>query len=165
MDEGGAKPGGDVGHVWRLMEKIDICMLITAAEGSHMSARPMGAYVREEDGRIYFLSDARSVKDDIIARAPEVLLTFADTHGNKFVSLAGRAEVSNDRAKIAELFNTPAKAWWGSADDPNIRVLKVVPREAQYWDSPGALMSAIIMMGAAESGHMPELGESKKVEM
>ena len=37
--------------------------------------------------------------------------------------LTGTAVVSNDRAKIKELFSTPAKAWWESADDPNIRVL------------------------------------------
>jgi hypothetical protein len=31
------------------------------------------------------------------------------------------------RTKIKQLLSTPAKAWWHSAADPNIRALKVAP--------------------------------------
>jgi general stress protein 26 len=82
-----------------------------------------------------------------------------------FVSLVGRATVSNDRAKIKELFGTPAKAWWDSPDDPAIRVLKVTPIDAQYWDSPGKVRSYIRMAAAAVSDTRPALGRNEKVEM
>jgi general stress protein 26 len=74
---------------------------------------------------VYFLSDAGQPKDAEIKQYTKVCLAFADTGGQKYVSLAGHAEVTNDRAKIHELWGTPAKAWWNSPDDPNIRVLKV----------------------------------------
>jgi general stress protein 26 len=93
------------------------------------------------------------------------MLAFADNSNYKFLSLSGRAEVANDRAKIKELWEPTAQAWWDSADDPNIRVLKVTPVEAEYWDSPGKVISFIKMGVAAVTGSRPDLGENKKVAM
>jgi hypothetical protein len=59
----------------------------------------------------------------------------------------------------------PAKAWWDSADDPNIRILKVTPEEAQYWDSPGTTVSYVKMAAAALTGSRPDMGEKGKVAM
>ena len=112
---------------------------------------------------IYVLTDVRRQKDDEIAKSPQLALSFADTGGQKYVSISGHAEVSNDRAKIKELWSTPAKAWWDSPDDPNIRVLKVTPIEAEYWDSPGTIVSNIKMAVAAATGSKPDLGTNRKV--
>ncbi len=151
-------------RVWALMEKIAICML-TTRDGEQIRSRPMGAYVRRDENTVYFLTDVRRHKDDEILKFPHVCLAFADASGQKYVSLAGRAAVSNDRGKIRELFSTPAKAWWESAEDPNIRVLKVTPNDAEYWDSPGTVVSTIKMAAAAATGTRPDLGENRKVAM
>lgn len=153
---------GDINHAWELMKKITFAMLVTR-DGDRIRSRPMGAYVEPEHNAIYFLTDARRHKDDEIARDPHVNLAFADTSAQKYVSLSGTATVSNDRAKIKELFSTTAKAWWDSPDDPDIRVLKVAPEEAEYWDSPGTLVSYVKMAVAAVSGTRPDLGENRKV--
>ena len=79
--------------------------------------------------------------------------------------IAGTAAVSNDRAKIKQLFSTPAKAWWDSAEDPNIRVLKITPDDAEFWDSPGTVISYVKMAAAAATGTRPEIGENRKVSM
>jgi general stress protein 26 len=125
----------------------------------------MGAYVRREDNAVYFLSDAGKHKEAEIEQYSKVCLAFADTSGQKYVSLAGHAEVTNDRAKIRELWGTPAKAWWNSPDDPNIRVLKVTPAEAEYWDAPGATVAYVKMAAAALTGNRPDMGENRKVAM
>lgn len=154
----------DTDRVWELMKKIGICMLATW-DGQQAHARPMGAYVRREDGVVYFLTDARRHKDDDIRAFPRVCLAFADTGGQKYVSVSGDAAVSNDRNTIRELWGTPAKAWWESPDDPNIRVLKVTPRDAEYWDSPGTTVSYIKMAAAALTGTRPDMGDNRKVAM
>ncbi len=87
-------------------------------------------WIAEADA-VYFLSDARRHKDDEIKRNPNVNLSFADASDQKYVSVSGTAAVSNDRAKIKELFTTSAKAWWDSAEDPNIRVLKFTPERCR----------------------------------
>jgi general stress protein 26 len=156
--------GEDVERVWDLMEKIGFAMLVTL-DGDKLRARPMSAYVRRNENTIYFLTDARRHKDEEIARHPGVNLAFADTGGQKYVSLTGNAEIGNDRARIKELFSTPAKAWWDTADDPNIRLLKVTPDDAEFWDSPGKVISYVKMAAAAASGSRPDLGDNRKVQM
>jgi Pyridoxamine 5'-phosphate oxidase like len=70
-----------------------------------------------------------------------------------------------DRAKISELFSTPAKALWDSAEDPNIRVLKITPEDAEFWDSPGSVISYVQMAAAAVTGRRPDLGDNRKVAL
>jgi general stress protein 26 len=154
----------DVERAWELMKKVGFAMLVTR-DGDRLRARPMSAYLERESNTIYFLTDARRHKDEEIARNPGINLSFADASAQKYVSLTGTAVVSNDRAKIKELFSTPAKAWWESADDPNIRVLKVTPDDAEYWDSPGTVVSYVKMAAAAVTGTRPDIGENRKVSM
>ncbi|MCP9630533.1 pyridoxamine 5'-phosphate oxidase family protein [Rhodopseudomonas palustris] len=153
---------GNAQHAWDLMKKITFAMLATR-DGEKIRSRPMAAYVRPEEGQIYFLTDARRHKDEEIARDHHVNLGFADASSQKYVSVSGYAAISNDRAKIKELFGTAAKAWWDNPEDPNIRVLKVTPEEAEYWDSPGTIVSYVKMAVAAATGGRPDLGENRKV--
>ncbi len=154
----------DIDRVWELMKKISICMLATW-DGRELHARPMGAYVWREENAIYFLSDVRRHKDDEIERYPKLCLAFADTSRQKYVSLSGHAEVLNDRDKVRELWATPAKAWWDFPDDPNIRVLKVTPEEAEFWDGAGTTISYVKMAAAALTRSRPDMGENRKVGM
>ena len=67
----------DVTHVWDMMEKIGFCMF-TSLDGEELRSRPMAAYVERDEGRICFLTDAESHKDEEIAARPNVNLAFAD---------------------------------------------------------------------------------------
>ncbi len=151
-------------RVWELMESIGFCMF-TSLDGEELRSRPMAAYVEREEGRICFLTDAKDHKDDEVAARPNVNLAFADAGSHTYVSVTGRARVSNDREKIRDLFNVPAKAWWDSPDDPNIRLLSVTPVDAQYWDSPGTVRAYIKMAAAAVSNTRPAMGDNEKVSM
>lgn len=154
----------DQDRVWQLMKKIGFAMLVTH-DGGKLRARPMSAYLEQDNNAIFFLTDARRHKDEEIAGNPAINLSFADASSQKYVSIAGTATVSNDRAKIKELFSTPAKAWWDSAEDPNIRVLKITPDDAEFWDSPGTVISYVKMAAAAATGTRPDIGENRKVSM
>jgi hypothetical protein len=55
------------------------------------------------------------------------------------------------------------KAWWDLADEPNIRVLKITPDDAEFWDSPGTVISYVKMAAAAVTGTRPDLGDSREV--
>lgn len=153
-----------IDRVWELMKKIGFAMLVTH-DGDKMRARPMSAYLERDSNEVFFLTDARRHKDEEIARNPNVNLSFADAGAQKYVSVTGTAVVSNDRAKIKQLFSTPAKAWWDSAEDPNIRVLKITLDDAEYWDSPGTVISYVKMAAAAMTGTRPEIGDNRKVAL
>jgi general stress protein 26 len=151
-------------RVWELMKKIGFAMLVTH-DGDKLRARPMSAYLERDQNTIYFLTDARRHKDEEISRNPGINLSFADAGSQTYVSVTGTASVANDRAKIKDLFSTAAKAWWDSSDDPNIRVLKITPDDAEFWDSPGAVISYVKMAAAAISGSRPEIGDNRKVSL
>ncbi len=102
---------------------------------------PIGTPRSRVDNAVYFLTDVASHKDEEFARSPNVCLAFADSKAQKYVSISGTAQIQNDREKIRELWATPAKAWWDDADDPSIRLLKVTPSSAEYWNSPGTVVS------------------------
>jgi general stress protein 26 len=154
----------DTDRVWELMKKIGICML-ASWDGQELQARPMGAYIQPDEHAVFFLADARHHKEDDIKRYGKVCLAFSDTGAQNYVSVAGEAEVVVDRAKIGELWGIPAKAWWKSPDDPNIRLLKVTPVDAQYWDAPGSTVAYVKMAAAALTGSRPSMGENRKVKM
>jgi general stress protein 26 len=146
----------DTERVWELMKKIGICML-ASWDGQELQARPMGAYVRPDEHAVFFLADARHHKDEDIRKYRKVCLAFSDTGAQYYVSVAGDAEVLDDRSMI--------RAWWNSPDDPNIRLLKVTPLDAQYWDAPGATVAYVKMAAAALTGSRPSIGENRKVAM
>jgi general stress protein 26 len=151
-------------RAWELAKKINICMLVTW-DGERQRARPLAANVDRGEHAIYFLTDVSGMKDDQIQQFPTVTLAFADTSGNKYVSITGDATVTNDRVKISDLWTPDNKAFWDSKDDPNIRLITVRPEDAEVWDSPGMVVATVKMLTAAVTGAKVELGNNRKVTM
>lgn len=151
-------------RVWELAKKIDICMF-TTWDGERQRARPLSARVFRDEHRIYFLVDAEGHKNIQIEKFPTVTLTFTDSGGHKYVAITGQASVSNDRAKIAELWSKFDKAWWEDETDPSIRLLTVSPEDAELWDSPNQLVASALMLTAALTGAAPKFGDNAKVSL
>ncbi len=156
--------GTDVDRAWDLMESMRFCMLSTW-NGRELRSRPMGAFVRHDEDAIYFFTDARAHKDDEIRQYPQVNVAFADPGGQKYVAVSGTAQVSADRGKIRELWSIPARFWWDSPDDPSIRLIKVTPHGAEYWDAPGNVLSSLKVTFGLLTGTHPSSGERRKVAM
>jgi general stress protein 26 len=155
-----------IDHIWKIAEKIGTCMLTTrSADG--IRSRPMHAILDRNTGCLWFITDQRGAKDDEIKAAPEVCLAFADTGSNTFLSMTGRAEVVHDATKARELWSGEAQSWWPKGpSDPQVRVLRVVPDIAEYWDTRGnSIIVALKLAAARLSGHPPDLGENKKVRL
>ncbi|MGE0046738.1 MAG: pyridoxamine 5'-phosphate oxidase family protein [Hyphomonadaceae bacterium] len=152
------------GRVWDLVEKFKTCMFATST-GEMIHARPMAPVARRNENAIYFLTDVRGRKDDEIEARSPVCLTFADHGANTFICISGEALVRDDRPLIRDLWSMAAQAWWENADDPNIRVVEVIPRHAEYWDGPNSLVSSVVLATAAMTGGEPDLGEHRKVDL
>jgi len=151
-------------RAWSLAEDIQFCVLVTW-DGERQQARPMSARLDAEAGAIYFLTGATPGKTAEISEHPTVTAAFANPSRMKFVTFAGRAAVSNDRAKIRELWSAADKAWWESPDDPNIRLIAFQPDRAELWDSPNMLVSAALMLTAAVGADKPKMGDHAKLDM
>src|SRR5579864_7367413 len=156
----------EIDDVWDMAEAIKTCMLTTVSDG-RLRVRPMHALPDREEGHFWFVTDHRGAKEDEIRAAPEVCLAFADTRSNIYLSMTGRATMSRDADKARELWSTEAEAWWPKGpSDPDVRVLCVVPDNAEYWDARGNSIIVTLKLAAARlSGNPPDLGENKKVQL
>jgi general stress protein 26 len=156
----------DAQAAWGLMEKIRFCMLVThSGHGDELRARPMSAIIDEDHGTICFLADVRQAKDDEMAANHNVCLTFADPGSSTYVSVTGRAAVSNEREKIAQLWTASASVWFNGKDDPNIRLLTVTPSQAEYWKGAGSLVTAVTFASSLLTGKRPDMGTNRKVAL
>ncbi len=155
----------EVAHrIWELSKKIDICMF-TTWDGKRQRARPLSARVNRDEHAIYFLVDAEGAKNPQIEEYPTVLLTWSDNSSYKYVTMSGHSSLSNDRAKIAELWGKTDTAWWDDENDPSIRLITVSPAEGELWDSPNKFVATAKMVAAAVTGVKPSMGDNAKVKL
>jgi general stress protein 26 len=157
-------PAEVVDRVWELAEKIDFCMFVTW-DGEHQQSRPLSSRVDRDAHAIYFLVSEKSSKNWQLERYPAVNLGYADTGAMKFISIAGHAELSNDRTKIKELWSAFDKAWWDDENDPDIRLLTVRPETAELWDSPNKAVAFSAMLVSAVTGAKPKMGDNATVRI
>lgn len=153
----------DVDRFWHLIESIRFCMLCNWS-GTRLHSRPMGAFIRRDERAIYLFADARSQITGQISEYPRVCLAFTG-RGQKYVSISGIAEVNSDLEKIKRLWAMPAKVWWKTSDNPHIRLIKITPLEAEFWDTPGYLMSSLSTLLAFATGGYPKAGDHKKLAL
>lgn len=151
-------------RIWELANEIDICMFVTW-DGEYNRARPLSARVHRDENAVYFLVNDDSPKNEQLAKHPKVTMAWADTSKYKFVTVSGHAVVSNDREKIAELWEKTDEAWWDNAQDPDIRLITVTPDEAELWDSPGRIVATAKMVLSAVTGAKPDFGDNAKVDL
>ncbi len=148
-----------------LIKGIHICMMTTAAEDGSMDARPMALQDKPFDGTVWFLTRDSSQKVDEVKKDRHVTLSFSDPSNSKYVTLKGKASLSNDRAKIHDLFNPMYKAWFPKGeDDPDIAVMRVDVSEGDYWEASSSkvLFYAKYAIAAVSGGSVP-VGESGHV--
>jgi general stress protein 26 len=152
-----------VDAIWDLATSIDFCMFVTW-DGERQRARPLSSRPRRDEGRIYFLTDVSGHKDEQIERFPKVTLAYADIRGHDYVAITGHASVSDDRAKIRDLWTAADKAWWDSADDPAIRLIAVEPDDAEIWKGVNRVVAGAKLLTAAVTGAKVDFGENRKVD-
>jgi len=157
-------PAEAVDRIWKLAEEIDICMFVTW-DGQYNRARPLSARVSREENAIYFLVNDHSAKNKQLSTYPKVTLAWSDSRHYKYATISGSAAVTNDRKKIADLWEKTDAAWWDNADDPEIRLITVKPDEGELWDSPGLFVATAKMMFAAVTGSKPDVGDNAKVDL
>ena len=150
--------------IWKLADDIKICMLTTWS-GSEQHSRPLTAHVDRDAHALYFLVDEAGHKNEEIEKYPEVSCAFVDKGSNNYVVIAGEAKITNDRARIAEIFSNFAKAWWDDENDPAIRLLTVTPSRGELWDGPGSAVAKAKLALAAATGGDIDMGETGKTSM
>jgi general stress protein 26 len=151
-------------RVWDILEKSSVGMLTThGAQG--LRARPLDARPDRNAGVIQFVTDVRGLKDDEIEADARVCFTAIDTGENAYLSITGRASVTDDNITAAKIWKKTDDVWWPDGPrDRNVRVLTIEPIRAELWDGPASkLVAAYEFAKARLTGAKPDLGENRKV--
>ncbi|MBV1695666.1 MAG: pyridoxamine 5'-phosphate oxidase family protein [Hyphomicrobiales bacterium] len=153
--------------VFELIKDIKVAHLVTVDETNRLRARPMVAQQDRYDGTLWFFTRDGSGKVADIARNSEVLLAYSDPSAQSYVSVTGSAQVVHDRDKVRQLWSEPLRTWFPKGqDDPEIALLRVDVREADYWDVPSStLVHAYGYLKALATGEPPNPGDSGHVQI
>jgi general stress protein 26 len=152
----------------KLVEEIDIAMFTTVGPNGYLVSRPLSTQAASFDGeRLWFFVDATSPKVDEIRRNAKVNVAYASQDRNTYVSLAGDARLSQDRARIASFWSDALKAYFPrGCDDPDLALIEVSPRTAEYWEGPGSFLGkALSFVVARVTGEDEALGENRIVDL
>lgn len=161
------KPQDSVEKLRELIKDIKIAMLTTTEADGTLRSRPMGTQQTEFDGDLWFFTGKSSGKVAEIQHDQHVNVSYADPGDNRYVSVSGRAELIDDKAKEKELWNPFIKAWFPQGlDDPDLTLLKVKVESAEYWDAPSSTMVNLVGFAKAVlTGKRPNIGENEKLNL
>lgn len=145
----------------KMVDSIDIGMLSTFTKGTNYPhSIPMSRQEVDDQGNIWFLFSAESDTYKHLQQNKEVSLTFGDIKSYEFLSINGTGEVSRDAARIDKYWNDMIAAWFEKGkEDPNIRILKITPAEAHYWDNKtNKLITFFKVAASAVTGSKMDIG-------
>ena len=152
------------GTVAEIMREADIAVLTYVSLDGALVSTPMGTQDFEDPGTTWFITERSSDKVRAIEADPRVNVAYSSKAG--WVSLSGTADVSDDRAKLDELWDASAGAFMsGGPDDPDNVLLRIDGATAEYWESPGKVGAAIQMAKGLLTDSEPDLGDNDTVAL
>lgn len=141
---------GSIEQLRKMIKDVKYALLTTAATDGSLHSRPLTTLDWDFDGVAWFLvpRDSRLVSE--LTRSPDVNLAYASPEEDTFISLAGRAQVQQNPARARELWNRWAEMFFPDGpESPEVGVLRVEIRSAEYWTGPNDLIEKVT--GAAKA--------------
>lgn len=136
-------------NVLDIMRSERFVMLSTATKEGKIVSHPMTPQEITDDAVVWFFISREGGQAQAIRDNPQVNLAFVET--GSWLSVAGDAEFVDDRAKIDELWNEQAGAYFDNGkDDPDLTLLKVTGDSAQFWGVIGSKVGAVLKLLASK---------------
>ncbi len=159
----------NIDKIQAVVKDIKYTMMTTRTSEDHLHSCPMNTTETGIGAReIWFIGHTPSDTVDNIKKNPEINLAYVTQDGEKYLSITGKAELVEDRAKLEELWSTIYNAYFEHGiDDPQVQLIKVVPHGAEYWENGNTLTSALKLTAAAvtDTAIKKSLGENFSVEL
>jgi general stress protein 26 len=157
-------------ELYELIEGIEIAMFTTRRVDGHLVSRPMATQERVTGTDLWFVTDITSHKLDELQFDPHVNLAYYNTKSREWVSVAGTAQVTQDRNLINELYRADWKAWFGDEggdmdggpNDPRLALILVEAQSVEYMITtrPKPLVLFEVAKGIV-TGTPPNVGEQR----
>lgn len=156
--------------LYKLIDGIEIAMFTTRRADGQLVSRPMATQERVTGTDLWFVTDVSSHKLDELQFDPHVNLAYYNVKSREWVSVAGTAQVTQDRNLIKELYQPDWKAWFGDEggdrdggpDDPRLALVLVEAQSVEYLvtTKPKPVVLFEVAKGIL-TGATPNVGEQR----
>lgn len=137
--------------------------MVTTLDGDQLVSRPMAPMHVDDDGTLWFFTEADSDKADQVESIPHMNVSFS--HGD-YLSVSGTGQVVRDVEQQKALWNKAVESWLQcEPDDPKVRLLEVQPSTIAYWSTPNTVATLLGMAKAVVTEEQPDLGDSGVVNV
>lgn len=97
--------------------------------------RPMTHFVDEEKAVLWFLTSRKADLSAEVGQGAVAHYCVVDDDDGYYAWVKGTLTPSEDAAKLDDLWNPVAAAWFTGRDDPDLLLLTMPMREAEVWSS------------------------------
>jgi len=159
-------------ELYDLIGGIEIAMFTTRRANGDLVSRPMATQERVTGTDLWFVTDVSSHKLDELKADPHVNLSYYNMKSREWVSVAGMAQVTQDRNLIKELYKPDWKAWFGDEggardggpDDPRLALILVEAQTVEYMvvNKPRPVVLFEVAK-ALVTGTPPNVGEERSL--
>jgi general stress protein 26 len=159
-------------QLYELIDGIETAMLTSRTASGALVSRPMQTQARRPGTDLWFMTSMESGKIEELVAEPQVNLGYYKDATREYVSVSGRATVTQDRALVHELYKPDWKAWLGDEggarnggpDDPRIALIEVQAESAYYLKSTQSRLVALFSVAKAiATGEPPKVGDLGKL--
>jgi general stress protein 26 len=160
-------------ELYKLIDGIQIAMFTTRRADGQLVSRPMATQERVTGTDLWFVTDISSHKLEDLELDPHVNLAYYNVKSREWVSVAGRAQITQDRNLIKELYKPDWKAWFGDEggarnggpDDPRLALILVEAQSVEYMvaTKPRPVVLFELAKGIL-GGTRPEVGEQRRLD-
>ena len=140
------------------LAKASWVMLTTARSDGKLLAHPMVPQQVTDDSDLWFFLSLTGDQAEALRQGPHVNVSVAEA--GTWLSVSGTVAFVEDQAKIDELWNDRAAAWFdGGRTDPTLGLIRVTTESAQFWGTPGGKVRSIAeLVKSRVSGNEPSGG-------
>lgn len=119
----------------KMIEGLDVCILITTSNEGRRHNRPMAAIRIDNEGYCWFFASRSSGKLKDIAANNKLQVVFADASGNNYVEIHGIGTVVCDENELKDKWSPLVNEWFpGGIKDPEVCLVKADITNIFFWD-------------------------------
>ncbi|MFG0331220.1 MAG: pyridoxamine 5'-phosphate oxidase family protein [Phycisphaerales bacterium] len=157
-------------ELYELIDDMEIALLTTRRPDGMLVTRPMATQDRGPDADLWFVTNIETHKVDEMQTDPNVCLGYYNSKTYEWVSVSGTASITQDRAKIRELYEPDWKAWFGDEggdrdggpDDPRLALIFVDAHAVHYMKAKHSRPRALFEVAKGMvTGKQPDIGREE----
>lgn len=158
-----------IDKVQSVINSVEFTMLTTRTPEGRLFSCPMNTIETSIGAReIWFIGHNPSDTATNINHDAEINLSYKTNDNKEYISIAGRAELVEDREKLEALWAPLYEAFYPDGkEDSRVQLIKVVPHGIEYWNNGNVIANAA-KVGAAmvtDKAYGESMGENFSIQL